>query len=327
MAAVPIYVWNGTAWQETGPVIPASPIKYQASAPSSPSTGDIWVDSDGDVTSGSTQLVRYRFVASGGETSLSGNDANGATLAYTAGMEQVVLNGAVLVRGHDYTATNGTSITGLSPALVASDVVEVFSFMAFNVANTYTQSQVDGLIADAVGMKLIVPTSAVNGTVGATGAVTFSGASSVSLNGCFSSTYENYVIKFSNFSFSTVDQILNLRLRVSGADNSTSNYSLAFIRGLGTTASAGQTHNGTAYNRLAYSSVVNASPINLEIVSPFATARTYFSNTSFQPASTTNNAIDVVTGFFNATTSFDGFSIYPDSGTITGTIRVYGYKN
>ncbi len=56
MAAVPIYVWNGTAWQETGPTIPANPIKYQASAPSSPSTGDIWVDSDGDVTTGSQQF-------------------------------------------------------------------------------------------------------------------------------------------------------------------------------------------------------------------------------------------------------------------------------
>ena len=147
MAAVPIYVWNGTAWQETGPTIPASPIKYQASAPSSPSTGDIWVDSDADVTTGSQQFQRFRFVASGGETTISGNDANGATLAYTAGLEQVVLNGAVLVRGHDYTATNGTSITGLSPALVANDVLEVFSFIAFTVANTYTQSQVDGLIA------------------------------------------------------------------------------------------------------------------------------------------------------------------------------------
>jgi hypothetical protein len=156
MAAVPIYVWNGTAWQETGPTIPANPIKYQASAPSSPSTGDIWVDSDADVTSGSQQFQRFRFVASGGETSLSGNDANGATLAYTAGMEQVVLNGAVLVRGYDYTATNGTSITGLSPALVANDVVEVFSFMAFNVANTYTQSQVDGLVASASNVVQIV---------------------------------------------------------------------------------------------------------------------------------------------------------------------------
>ena len=146
MAAVPIYVWNGSAWQETGPTIPANPIKYQASAPSSPSTGDIWVDSDGDVTTGSQQFQRFRFVASGGETTISGADANGAVLAYTAGLEQVVLNGAVLVRGHDYTATTGTTITGLSPALVASDVLEVFSFIAFTVANTYTQSQVDGFL-------------------------------------------------------------------------------------------------------------------------------------------------------------------------------------
>jgi hypothetical protein len=142
MAAVPIYVWNGSAWQETGPTIPANPIKYQTTAPSSPSTGDIWVDSDGDVTTGSQQFQRFRFVASGGETTISGADANGAVLAYTAGLEQVVLNGAVLVRGHDYTATTGTTITGLSPALVASDVLEVFSFIAFSVANTYTQTQV-----------------------------------------------------------------------------------------------------------------------------------------------------------------------------------------
>ena len=156
MAAVPIFVWNGTAWQETGPTIPANPIKYQASAPSSPSTGDIWVDSDGDVTTGSQQFQRFRFVASGGETTISGADANGAVLAYTAGLEQVVLNGAVLVRGHDYTATTGTTITGLSPALVANDVLEVFSFIAFSVANTYTQAQTDGLVAAAGKVVQIV---------------------------------------------------------------------------------------------------------------------------------------------------------------------------
>jgi hypothetical protein len=63
MTAVPIFVWNGSEWQATGPTIPVSPIAYQASAPSSPSTGDIWVDSDGDVTTGSQQFQRFRFVA------------------------------------------------------------------------------------------------------------------------------------------------------------------------------------------------------------------------------------------------------------------------
>ena len=153
-----------------------------------------------------------------------------------------------------------------------------------------------------------------------------SAVASQSFNDVFSTTYENYAVKFSNFSFSLVDQLLNLRLRVSSADNSTSNYSLAFIRNIGSTVTGGQTHNGTAYNRLAYSSVVGASPMNLEIVSPFATAKTYFSNTSFQPALTTNNGLDVVTGFFNATTSFTCFTIYPGSGTITGTVSIYGYN-
>ncbi len=57
--AVPIYVWNGTAWESTGPTIPANPIKYQASAPSSPSTGDIWVDSDADVTTQLVDLIQW----------------------------------------------------------------------------------------------------------------------------------------------------------------------------------------------------------------------------------------------------------------------------
>ncbi len=72
-------------------------------------------------------------------------------MAYTAGLEQVVLNGAVLVRGHDYTATNGTTITGLSPALVANDVLEVFSFIAFTVANTMAGE--DALVEATEGLR------------------------------------------------------------------------------------------------------------------------------------------------------------------------------
>jgi len=110
-------------------------------------------------------------VASGGETTISGADANGAVLAYTAGLEQVVLNGAVLVRGHDYTATNGTSITGLSPALVASDVLEVFSFIAFNVANTYTQTQTDAAIA--LANKVLQTVSATDSSVTTSSSTTY----------------------------------------------------------------------------------------------------------------------------------------------------------
>jgi hypothetical protein len=87
-------------------------------------------------------LTRYRFVAVGSETSISGIDANGAVLAYVAGKEQVYLNGVLLVRGQDYTATNGTSITALS-ALAVNDVVEVLTFSEFVIANAVDQTLVN----------------------------------------------------------------------------------------------------------------------------------------------------------------------------------------
>jgi hypothetical protein len=87
-------------------------------------------------------LTRYRFTAAGGETSESGIDDNGAVLAYVVGKEQVYLNGVLLVRGSDYTASNGTSITALSPALVAGDVLEILTFSEFVIANAVDQNLV-----------------------------------------------------------------------------------------------------------------------------------------------------------------------------------------
>lgn len=87
-------------------------------------------------------LTRYRYVATGGETSISGVDANGNVLSYTAGFEQVYLNGVLLVRGQNYTATNGSSITGLT-ALAASDSVEVLTFSPFTITNAVDQTLVN----------------------------------------------------------------------------------------------------------------------------------------------------------------------------------------
>ena len=79
-------------------------------------------------------LGTYIYTATGGETSKSGPDDNGATLSYTPGKELVHVNGVLLVKTSDYTATDGSSIT-LVNALVAGDVLEVISFSPFSVAN------------------------------------------------------------------------------------------------------------------------------------------------------------------------------------------------
>jgi len=85
-----------------------------------------------------TSLI-WRKTMSGGETSLSGYDNASQALSYTPGQEQVYLNGILLVRGDDYTATNGTSITGLT-ALSALDFVQINCYNNFSVASVPTTS-------------------------------------------------------------------------------------------------------------------------------------------------------------------------------------------
>jgi hypothetical protein len=91
--------------------------------------------------------TRWQYTAVGSETSLSGNDDNGESLIYTPGYEQVYLNGVLLARDADYTATTGTTITGLT-ALTAGYIVEIIAYNNINVANTYTQGQIDNKIAN-----------------------------------------------------------------------------------------------------------------------------------------------------------------------------------
>ena len=100
-------------------------------------SGSAW----GNITSGVTAL-RWSKTAAGGETTLNGTDDNSVTLTYTVGYEQLYLNGVFLSRGGDYTATTGSSITGLT-ALAAGDIVEVLAFTPLAIANALTVTTID----------------------------------------------------------------------------------------------------------------------------------------------------------------------------------------
>jgi hypothetical protein len=112
-----------------------------------------WTGTEWGSISSTAAIFRYKFIASGGETSVSGTDANGVTLSYIAGKEQVYLNGILLVRGTDYTASNGTSITSLA-ALAASDILEIITFTSFELATA-----IDKTLFDAKG-DILVATAA-----------------------------------------------------------------------------------------------------------------------------------------------------------------------
>ena len=124
----------------------------QPSEPSTPSDGQIWVDTDGSVVG--QALTRWSKAPTGGTTSLTGNDDNSLALSYTVGYEQVYRNGVLLSRGNDYTATNGTSIT-LTDATITGDIIEVFASAVLAIADVYTQAQVNNLINDSTIMNLM----------------------------------------------------------------------------------------------------------------------------------------------------------------------------
>jgi hypothetical protein len=78
--------------------------------------------------------LTWKKTATSGQTAISGLDDFGQVLAYNAGIEQLYLNGVLLVRTLDYTATNGSSIT--IPAMNAGDFIQVICWAPYSVAST-----------------------------------------------------------------------------------------------------------------------------------------------------------------------------------------------
>ena len=116
--------------------------------------GASWITA---TSAGATSLLRFRYVATSGQTTFSGADAASATLTYTVNNIAVHRNGVTLDTS-EYTASNGTSIV-LNVAAGTGDIVDIIAFKSFTVA--------DALSAVSGGT--------VNGAVTVTGALTANG--------------------------------------------------------------------------------------------------------------------------------------------------------
>ena len=153
----------------------------------------------------------------------------------------------------------------------------------------------------------------------------FSAVSSVSLaTDSFTTTYDNYKLII-NISTSSATAYLNARLRSAGTDNSTSNYTSTYfvVRQTANTTtidSAGAASGSFA--NFSYLSSGTPNYINVDIMQPKASAKTTYSGRIDGSATETWMS----GGLFNTTTSFDSFSFYPVSGTITGSYSLYGYN-
>ena len=167
------------------------------------------------------------------------------------------------------------------------------------------------------------PVGTAPGLVYITGA-TFTAASTIIADGCFTSTYRNYKIFIDGLAASGGPE-LRWYLRTSGTDNTGATYINGQMFG-----------NSSAAATAAYQNTVTSGTSGWAGNVSFASEITFFAP---QVAVTTQHVANFVSfdssiarfgtanGTFNAATQFDGIKIFPSSSTITGQYRIYGVAN
>jgi hypothetical protein len=181
------------------------------------------------------------------------------------------------------------------------------------------------------GLVAIVPTSVAvgsgTGSSSGNGLVTFAGVSSVSLNGVFSSTYNNYRIMLTPTTASTTGINVTARLRQSGTDITTaSSYVTESLYATDAVAAAGIDTTTLWYIIDSYNTTRQEyASATMDLFKPFnATIKTMISNCHFNTGSATRTAQR--SGTQSGTATCDGITISASTGTIGGTISVYGYS-
>jgi len=177
------------------------------------------------------------------------------------------------------------------------------------------------------GLAKVVPTSVAvgsgSGSVDSNGTVTFSGASSVSLNGCFTSTYDNYLVNC-DFTASASVNIL-LRLRLNGTDSSAS-YQRQLLTADTTTVSAAKAIDGSEV--LFTPANTSRNSFKMDLFGPALARPTTGQSIAGENANVGASIAFRLAAFgHNVSTAYDGLTIYSSTGNITGTLRVYGYAN
>ena len=219
------------------------------------------------------------------------------------------------------TVTAGTCTVGTSGTLAL--VQNAGGTLTF-ISASASVFRATGVAASASGLVPVVPTSVAVGSGSGsfdatTGTVTFSGASSVSLNGVFTGTYANYVI-VNTVVCATGGVYGTFRVRAAGTDVSTSTYKYgqSFVNA---TAAGFEVGSASATNMQITTLGTTSGQIIIYINSPFLAVETgLFANAQG------NTTFTAAFGLQTGSTSFDGFTFGSASSTITGKLTVFGIK-
>jgi len=157
-----------------------------------------------------------------------------------------------------------------------------------------------------------------------TAAVTFSGSAGVEVQNCFSADYTNYLIKMTYFGSNATNSQFQFMTGTNTIDSFSSYDRWGFYWNNGING-FNQTNNSSNFAANHFTAAKNYSTVEITVFQPYvANVNTVCTLHSWSGDSGLATHLDHSKVSNN---QFTGLYFFPTSGTITGTVTVYGMKN
>ena len=192
------------------------------------------------------------------------------------------------------------------------------SVRLYGATSGYLELQAPDVSPDAA---LVLPSDSLQPGLVHVHTETFSAQSSVSIDDVFDATYDNYRMVISYFKDSGN---LRARLRAGGTDDTTAS---SYVSQYLLTSGSGLVDGVVVDNYWGISEGRDETNVaSVDLYRPALAQRTGFTSNVFAFGSG-GDYVGVEGGRHSQTTAFDGITLFGSSGTMTGTVRVYGYRN
>lgn len=175
------------------------------------------------------------------------------------------------------------------------------------------------------GLNLMIPSSVTytgtSASVSATGKISFDAVTSLSVNDCFTSAYDNYMLSF--YWKSDGDRAARMVMRASGTDDTAANYRQQYLYADGSTTGAAQVVNAT---QMEFAGVGTAYQATIAYMSGPSLVQRTFGRSIFSNSTTAGNTVYFIDRGFNhpIASAYDGFTMTPGAGNFTGQLCIYG---
>lgn len=181
-------------------------------------------------------------------------------------------------------------------------------------------------MAEIAGLNIITPSNVTyagtSASIVGVGTVQFSAVTQLSVAGIFSSTYDNYLIVFSDLVNSIGGAVIPTRMMSGTTPESGTNYSIQRLSGDGSTVTAGRWTGQNVFWGPSVTNTAILSAAHMYLYGPNLAQPTAIRSVEVGAASSAY--LDDKVCLHSLSSSYDGLYFIPSSYNISGRLSVYG---